>query len=84
MRRSPRFFSSSLTRRERRIYGRVTLFFFCAFFASLWPVYTLFASIRPLLLGLPLSLFYLIALVLVVFTVLFCLYRWQDRRGELD
>jgi hypothetical protein len=80
----PRVFASRLDRRERRVYGTLTVYFCVVFAAMLWPVYPLFASARPLLAGLPLSLFYLTVLLLLSFAVLLGLYRWEARRGRLD
>lgn len=81
MRRTPRFFPSDLPPRERRVYGAVTAFFLVVFVASIWPVYPLFAGIRPMVLGIPFSLFYVIVLLLVAFLVLLGLFLWEGRRG---
>ena len=80
----PRVFASRLDRRERRVYGAVTVYFTVVFAAMLWPVYPLFARARPLLAGLPLSLFYLTVLLLLSFAVLLGLYRWEGGRGPPD
>lgn len=80
----PRIFSSSLSGRERRVYGAVTLIFVGAFLATLWPIYTLFSRVRPFVLGVPFSLAGLVGLVLACFLSLLALYRWEDRRGKLD
>jgi TRAP-type C4-dicarboxylate transport system permease small subunit len=82
--RSLRLFPSRLDRRARRVYGAVSLFFAAAFIALLWPVYPLFGHARPLILGLPPSLFYLAALLVACFVVLLGLYRWEATRGRLD
>lgn len=84
MRDTPRFFPSDLSARERRIYGLLTLFFVLMLLALTWPVYTLFSGIRPLVLGMPLSLFYIVVVLVVSFLVLLGLYLWEDRRGRLD
>jgi len=78
-----RFFPSSMPRRERRIYGAVAAVFGLAFLASLWPVYPLFSRIRPLVLGVPFSLAYLVLLLLACFFSLLALYRWEARHGRL-
>lgn len=78
-----RFFPSSMPARERRIYGAVAAVFGLAFVASMWPIYPLFSRIRPLVLGIPLSLAYLVALLLVCFFSLLALYRWESRHGRL-
>ena len=84
MRETPRFFPSDLSDRERRIYGALTVFFFLVLLALTWPVYTLFSGIRPLVLGMPFSLFYIVVVLVVSFLVLLGLYLWEDRRGRLD
>ena len=80
----PRFFSTALSTRERRVYGAVTLVFIGAFLATMWPIYLLFDRIRPFVFGIPLSLFYLVVLVFVCFFSLLALYRWEDKRGKLE
>ena len=79
-----RVFSSRLTRGERRVYGAVVLYFCAVFAAMLWPIYSFFGSARPIVLGLPFSLFYLALLLIVSFGVLGALYLWESRRGRLD
>ncbi len=79
-----RVFSSTLSKTERRIYGAATVVFFAIFLATMWPIYPLFNRIRPFVLGMPASLFYLIVLVFVGFFSLLALYRWEDGRGKLD
>jgi len=81
MRRKPKLFSSHLTRRERRVYGAVLAFYICAFAAMVWPLYGLFNHARPLVLGMPLSLFYLACLVTASFIVQLALFHWEGRRG---
>ena len=80
----PRIFSSALSATERWIYGGVTLVFVGAFLATMWPLYTVFNRIRPLVLGVPFSLFYLVFLVFVCFLSMLALYRWEDRQGKLE
>jgi hypothetical protein len=50
----------------------------------MWPIYPLFNRIRPFVLGMPASLFYLLVLVFISFFSLFALYKWEDRRGKLE
>ena len=80
----PVFFSSKLAPRERRVYKAATFLFFALFFAFLWPVYPIFNHIRPLVFGMPASLFYLVLLVGIAFFSILALYRWEDRHGKLD
>ena len=79
-----RVFSSRLENAERRTYGAVVAYFCVVFAAMLWPIYPLFSSARPIILGLPFSLFYLATLLIVSFSVLGGLYLWESRRGRLD
>jgi membrane-bound metal-dependent hydrolase YbcI (DUF457 family) len=66
------------------MYGTVTAIFVGAFLASMWPFYPLLNRVRPFVLGIPLSLFYLLLLLLVCFFSLLALYRWEARRGRLE
>ena len=79
-----RIFSSALSKVERRIYGAATVVFIGVFLATMWPIYPLFNRIRPFVLGMPASLFYLLVLVFVGFFSLLALYRWEDGRGKLE
>ena len=81
---SIRVFSSRLSPRARRVYAVLLVYFLVVSASLLWPIYTLFASARPLILGLPLSLFFLTVVLLASFGVLLGLYRWEDRSGALD
>ena len=60
--RQLRVFATSLAGAERRLYGGVLVFFCAVFAAMLWPIYPIFSAARPLVFGLPLSLFYLAVL----------------------
>lgn len=80
----PRLFGSHLSRKERRVYGAVLAFYIFTIFAMTWPVYSAFSRARPLILGMPLSLFYLACFVVASFLVLLALYRWEVRREERD
>ena len=57
----------------------VALFFLAAFAALIWPVYGIFGGARPLVLGLPLSLFYVAAWLIASFLVLLALYLYEER-----
>ena len=62
----------------------VAVFCIIAFLATMWPLYLPFSRVRPLILGIPASLAYLIGLVAVSFFSLLALYSWERRRGKLD
>lgn len=81
MRRAPRFFASDLDRSERRVYGAAATFFLLVFLAVTWPVYALFAGIEPRVLGLPLSLAWIVGWVLASFLGLLALYAWERGRA---
>ncbi len=57
---------------------------FVTFIATMWPVYSWFSRIRPMILGVPFSLAYLISLLLLVFFTMLGLYIWEDKNGEID
>ncbi len=78
----PKLFSSHLTRTQRRVYGVVCVFYLFAFFAMVPPVYSLFNRARPLILGMPLSLFYLAAFIMSSFAVLLGLFLWEGRQED--
>lgn len=80
----PRFLSSGLTRRQRRVYLAATAWFLFVAAAVSWPLYTLFNRIRPLLLGMPASLFTLAVLVVGSFVVGVALLRWEIRQGLIE
>lgn len=80
----PRIFGSHLTPGQKRVYGAVVAFYVVAFFATIWPLYSFLGGARPLILGLPLSLFWLVCVVLASFVVQLLLLRWEKRRGALD
>lgn len=84
MRTRPRVFDSRLTRAERRVYGAVLAWFVVATASMLWPLYVPLARVRPLVLGLPLSLAWLVAVLVASFLVALALFYWEDRRGVFD
>lgn len=61
-----------------------TLFFLAVFVGLVWPVYPVFATIRPFVLGMPFSLVYVVILLLGAFGVLLGLYLWEGSRGLHD
>ena len=75
-----RLFGSHLTRAQRRVYGAVLIFYLAAFAAMVWPVMTLFNRVRPLVLGMPFSLFFIGSVVVASFLVQLALFRWEQRR----
>jgi hypothetical protein len=78
----PKLFSSHLTRRQRRVYGTVFLFYVFAFFAMVPPIYSSFNRIKPLVLGMPMALFYLAAVIMSSFLVLLTLFLWESRQNS--
>jgi len=80
VRRAPRFFPSHLDPVARRVYGATALFFLLVFLGLVWPVYPLFAGVRPLVLGVPFSLYYVVVLLHGAFLVLLGLFVWEGRR----
>ena len=81
MKRRPRFVPSDLTPGERRVYLGAAAVLLVVFLALVWPIYPLFAGIRPLVLGVPLSLAWVVAWLLVSFLTLLGLFLWEGRRG---
>jgi hypothetical protein len=49
----------------------------------LWPVYSWFSGIYPMILGMPMSLFYLVIVIATVFCVMLGLFLWEDRNDRL-
>ncbi len=79
-----RFVSKRLDAGSRKVYLAATLFFVLIFVATLWPVHAFFSRIRPLVLSLPFSLFYLAALLIATFSVLLAVFLWEGRRGAQE
>lgn len=69
-----------MPRAERRVYGAAAAFYVLLFILLVWPVYRLFAGARPFVLGVPLSLVYVVALLILGFVVLLGLFVWEGRR----
>ncbi len=57
------------------------MIYFVAALMVTWPVYTLFSGTFPLILGLPLSLAWIVLALAVIFCALLWLYR-SDLRDE--
>lgn len=66
--------TSPARRRRRLIFSAIIL---VATLALIWPVYPLFSDVRPLILGLPLSLAWVILWLGIVFGALVWLYRTE-------
>ena len=78
-----KIFGSHLSRRQRRVYGSVIAFYVVAILATTWPVYAVFSRARPIVLGMPFSLFYIACFVVASFLTLYALFRWEERQdGE--
>ncbi len=54
-----------------------------ALLALIWPIYSLFGGIRPMILGMPLSLFYIVTVIVVVFLVMLTLFLWESKNDRL-
>lgn len=80
----PRFFSSSLTRRQRRVYGAVVAWFVVALALMTWPAMVPMARVRPLVLGMPFALFWLAVILVISFAVALALFAWETRRRWID
>ena len=79
-----KLFASHLTRTQRRVYGAVFAFYVLLFFAMVPPLYDLFNRARPLVLGMPLSLFYLAVIISSSFLVLLALFLWESSEQAED
>lgn len=77
-----RLFSSGLDPRLRRLYRALLAFYFVLTLALVWPLATVFAKVRPLMLGMPFSLFAIALLILTSFSVLLALFIWEGRTGH--
>ena len=54
-----------------------------ALLALIWPIYSLFSGIRPMILGMPLSLFYIVVVIVTVFLVMHTLYLGEGKNDRL-
>lgn len=68
--------------RSRSVVLGVIGFYVLLFVALIWPVYPLFATIEPRVLGMPFSMAYVVAALLLSFITLFGFYRWEEKRGR--
>ena len=65
-------------------YRLVIGYFIVVVLTTMWPIYPFFSRIRPLLLGMPFSLAYLVFLIVLSFLVLVSLYTWEGRRNGME
>lgn len=61
----------------------VAVFCLAALLALVWPIYSWFGGIEPVVLGIPFSLFYLVLVIAAVFVVMLGLFLWEDRNDRL-
>ena len=71
-------------RNVRRVRTIAVACFLAISCAMIWPVYPMFSSLRPFVLGMPFALFYLVLLLVLTFTILSLLFIWESRRGKVD
>jgi hypothetical protein len=76
------FFPRPTPRRLRRARIAFALFAAVAGAALVWPLYPLFGGIRPMILGLPLSLAWVVLWLALVFVALLVLYRVEHGGGD--
>ena len=77
-----RLFSQRLNPRIRSLYRAILLFYVLLTLALIWPVTTLLSRVRPLVLGMPFSLFAIAFLIVTSFSVLLALFIWEERTGN--
>ena len=77
-----RLFSQRLNPCLRSLYRAILVFYALVTLALIWPVATLFSQVRPLVLGMPLSLFAIAFLIVTSFSVLITLFIWEGRTGN--
>ena len=65
-------------------YRLVIGYFIVVVLTTMWPIYPFFSRIRPLILGMPFSLAYLVFLIVLSFLVLVSLYTWEGRRDGME
>lgn len=70
--------------RRAKVYKVVIFYFIVVFAAMMWPIHPYFSRIRPMVLGIPFSLFYLVILIVASFLVLLALYLWEQREDGTD
>jgi polyferredoxin len=81
MERGVKLFPSRSSARHRRRRIAFLVVFVALTAALVWPVYPLFSGIRPLILGLPLSLAYIVIVLLLMFAAQIWLYLGEEERG---
>ena len=74
----PVFFSSSASAKRRWRRSLFVALVLAATLALIWPVYPLFGTAFPLMLGLPPSLVWVVGWLAVVFAALVWLYRAEE------
>lgn len=72
-------FRSHRTSRHRRW---VSIVLIVATVALIWPVYSQFSSVEPYILGLPLSLAWVVGWLAIVFVTVALLYRAEEHGSE--
>lgn len=77
-----RLFSQRLDPRLRRLYRCLLLFYIAVTLALIWPVTTIVSRVRPIVLGMPFSLFAIACLITTSFSVLLALFIWEIRTGN--
>lgn len=70
--------------RRAKVYKIVIFYFIVVFAGMMWPIYPYFSRIRPMVLNIPFSLFYLVILIVASFLVLLALYIWEHREDGTD
>ncbi|NJL28174.1 MAG: hypothetical protein HC897_09920 [Thermoanaerobaculia bacterium] len=73
------FFRPGTPNAFRRRRWIATVFFLIAGSLVIWPVYPFFAGASPQILGLPLSLAWIVIALLTVFVTLLWLFRHEER-----
>lgn len=71
------FFSPNTSPKRRFRRTAFSILLLIATVALIWPVYPLVSGIRPLILGLPLSLAWVVLWLAIVFSALIWLYRTE-------
>jgi hypothetical protein len=70
---------------SRKVAYRLVIgYFIVAVLTTMWPIYPFFSRIRPLILGMPFSMAYLVFLLVLSFLVLVSLYTWERRRDGME
>lgn len=67
--------------RGNGVHLAVIAFYTLLFFALIWPVYPMFATIEPRVLGVPFSMAYVVGALLLSFFVLLAFFLWERSQG---